>query len=106
MIPLKDCKQGFLYKINSRNLAFGVFNEKVDGFVGIRTKFGVRYLFIEFHYETGAPFGTVRPEKELELCPILDLKEGASDGEFFKTNKELFDWLEEKENLYKDLNNE
>ena len=28
-----------------------------SGFIGIREKFGSKYLFMEYHYETGAPFG-------------------------------------------------
>ena len=50
-IPLNECKKGFLYEIHSRNLDFGVFDGN-DGFIGIREKFGKRYLFTEYHWET------------------------------------------------------
>jgi hypothetical protein len=69
MISLNECKNGFLYQIKSRNLSFGIFTIKNKGFVGIREKFGREYLFTEYHYETGPPFGTVTPIKEFESVP-------------------------------------
>lgn len=61
-VPLAECKPGRLYKIRCRNLLMGVFNGKEGsqaGFIGIREKFNSKYLFTEYHHETGAPFGTV-----------------------------------------------
>lgn len=75
MIKLEDCKHGYTYRISSRNLIYGVFNKPVNGFVGIREKFTREYLFTEFHWDTGAPFGTVNPLEELEECPVRDLRE-------------------------------
>jgi hypothetical protein len=46
-----------------------VFNQDTQGFVGIREKFKKLYLFVEFHFDTGAPFGTVSPIKQLEALP-------------------------------------
>ena len=74
-IPLKECKDGYTYKIHSRNLTCGVFRVKDAGFIGIREKFGSTYLFTEFHRDTGAPYGTVSPKTEIEKCPVLDLRE-------------------------------
>ena len=68
-IPLATCKHGWLYRIHSRNLDFVVFNQGTNGFIGIREKFGDRYLFTEFHYDAGAPYGTVKPLQELEKVP-------------------------------------
>ena len=85
-IKLEDCKHGHLYRIFSRNLSLGVFDKACSGFVGIRTKFGHRYLFCEFHYDTGAPFGTVNPLEEIEQCP----------HEPNENNNELFRYLEEQ----------
>lgn len=88
-LTIAECQDGNLYLISSRNLALGVFRADVAGFIGIRTKFGNRFLFTEFHYDTGAPFGTVFPIKDLGECP-------------FKGDKdELFRWLEKQEILYK-----
>jgi len=104
-VPLDDCRHGGLYRLSSRNLAFGVFVEATQGFVGIREKFGNRYLFTEFHWDTGAPHGTVQPQEFLEDCPLTDLREGWSgEGErqgYFLQNDALFTWLEEQENKYR-----
>jgi len=73
MIPLKDCRHGWTYRISSRNLAFGVFNSKTLGFVGIREKFGDLFLFEEYHQEAKA-YNTVTPLEAIEECPIQDLR--------------------------------
>ena len=85
-IPLKDCVQGGLYKIDSRNLDIGIFNKESEEFIGIRTKFGDRYLFTEYHWDTGAPYGTVKPVELLEMYPN-DLDE----------NEEMAQWLLDRE---------
>lgn len=132
MIPLENCKHGYLYKIDSRNLILGVFNQESKGFIGIREKFGDEFLFTEYHWDTGAPFGTVKPQEELcQLPENIKVKEGlgsvdqktkrpvafdkpVADGgrgwyftdtneadqeikSMYVENKELFDWLKEKE---------
>jgi hypothetical protein len=89
-IPLNDCKHGTVYRLTSRNLICGVFNEKTKGFVGLREKFDRIFLFTEFHWDTGPPFGTAKPQKELILCPIEELSEN---------NKELFEWLDNFEGI-------
>jgi hypothetical protein len=74
-IPLDQCKHGYGYKIRSRNLSYGVFNAKKNGFIGIRLKFGERYLFAEYHWDTGAPHGTVKPIAIDEKCPVALINE-------------------------------
>ena len=76
-MPLDECKDRYLYQINSRNLSRGVYNEQTKGFIGIRNKFGDDYLFTEYHYDIGPSFGgTVFPKKELGKIPDdLELKE-------------------------------
>lgn len=74
-ILIAECKHGWTYELNSRNLLFGVYNSETKGFVGIRSKFGDEFLFTEFHYDTGAPYGTVYPLREIEECPIKDLRD-------------------------------
>jgi len=69
-IALVDCKDRMLYRIFSRNLGLGVFNQSNNGFIGIRNKFGRNYLFTEYHYDCGPPFGTVSPDEELEMAPL------------------------------------
>jgi len=96
-IKLEDCVDGMLYLIDSRNLSIGVFNKARNGFIGIRLKWEDRFLFTEYHWDTGEPFGTVKPIKLLENCPIENLDE--------RKNPELFQWLEEKEREYDDDGN-
>jgi hypothetical protein len=105
-IPLEECKHGSLYRLSSRNLGFGVFVEATKGFVGIRTKFDHRYLFTEFHWDTGEPFGTVLPQEYLEDCPLDDLREGwlgenEKGEQCYLSNTALFEWLDEKQKQYR-----
>jgi hypothetical protein len=53
---INECIKRRVYKLRSRNLSYGVWNGK-DGFIGIRTKFGDKFLDIEFHWDVG--HGTV-----------------------------------------------
>lgn len=68
-IPLDQCIDRGVYRIKSRNLDVGVYCAKNRGFIGIRTKFGDPYLFKEYHWDTGEPFGTVRPIKQIGVLP-------------------------------------
>jgi len=75
-IPMSECVAWGVYKIHSRNLTVGVYNPKVGGFIGIREKFGNKFLFTEYHHDKGPPFGTVRP-----LEKVGDLPEGITRSE-------------------------
>ena len=68
-IKIQDCENRHLYKLNSRNLTYGIFEEDEKGFVGIREKFGDEYLFTEYHWDIGEPIGTVHPVKKLIKLP-------------------------------------
>ncbi len=72
-LPLKECRPRHIYKLNSRNLKYGVFNPKDNGFIGIRTKFSNRYLFTEYHWDTGPPYGTAKPIEDLGLIDDEDV---------------------------------
>lgn len=94
-IAMQDCKGGVLYRIDSRNLYTGVYDEVTQGFTGIRTKFGDRYLFEEYHWDKGMPFGTVKPIEPICECPIeLQLLLHSRSG---KEKKPLLDWIDEQE---------
>lgn len=67
-IPLSQCSSHSVYLLSSRNLTLGVF-DGVDGFVGIRSKFGSRFLDSEYHWDKDSPFGTARPLKLLHVLP-------------------------------------
>ena len=92
-IPMKKCKHGYLYEIDARNFVIGVYNKKIKGFLGIREKWGSRFIEAEDHWDTGEPYGTVKPLCIVEECPLsldFDLHQ-ASDNK-----DKLFKWLEER----------
>ena len=116
-LTIEECKHGGLYKISSRNLALGVYNEPSKGFIGIREKFGDEFLFTEYHWDTGEPFGTVQPREFLEMYPgdpEESVERPATEEDtkwqrspklevgdlFFDENADLRKWLEEKEREY------
>ena len=49
---MEQCVKGRVYKLWCRNLSIGVYDGK-EGFIGIRTKFGSRYLDTEYHWDQG-----------------------------------------------------
>ncbi len=97
-IKLPDCEHGAVYKIHSRNLSYGVFNKDANGFIGIRSKFGSRYLFTEYHWDTGEPFGTVKPISKICEAPagiIISEDLGFDEAKHqYISNEPLFDFLE------------
>jgi hypothetical protein len=97
-IKLEDCIEGNLYKIHSRNLTHGIFTKFNNGFLGIREKFGSTYLFTEYHWDTGAPFGTVSPLIDLGKSPFnlesRDIEHApfvGKDKEVVKEDVELYE---------------
>jgi hypothetical protein len=62
-ISFERLERGKVYRIVSRNLVVGVFAGR--GFIGIRTKFGNRFLFEEIEWTRDEHFGTARAWKEL-----------------------------------------
>jgi len=78
-IPLEQCEDRGLYRIRARNFNLGIFNEATKGFMGIREKFGSKYVFTEYH-EGQHHFPTAAPLEALpEVAPEhIDLVEGYS----------------------------
>ena len=80
-------KVGGVYKINSRNLRVGVYlrsdpkDPNFMWFIGIRTKFGNRYLSSEWGWN---------PEYIGMVGKNIELIEGKSDGKYFRMNRPLF----------------
>ena len=97
-ISIDDCQPGWLYRVYSRNLNLGVYRAEDHGFVGIRHKMGARYLFTEFHWDVGPPYGTANPLEAICECPIERLDEYFLTGpeRNFEDNVKLFDWIEEQ----------
>lgn len=84
MIAIDDCQHGFLYKLNSRNLDYGVYCANTKSFVGIREKFDNKFL------ESDGYIGTcVRCSSSPVECLNVQFK-----GEVCEESKELFDFLE------------
>lgn len=97
-IPIHQCRNGWLYRLYSRNLNLGVYRKADQGFVGIRHKFGARFLFTEFHWDTGPPFGTANPLEAICECPIECLNEMLYEQQEEKhvENLLLFQWIEQQ----------
>jgi len=96
-IPLEECKDRHLYHIKARNFRLGIYDEAQKEFIGIRTKFGSRYLAGEYHWDTGPPHGTVKPIALLEASPferVTDIPRECSDHDG------TFAWLEQKASEY------
>lgn len=51
LIKLQDCIKGRLYRFRARNFYFGIYNGD-KGFIGIRDKFGSRFLSTEYHWDS------------------------------------------------------
>ena len=64
----EQCIHRHVYRIKSRNLAFGAYNEQTGGFNGIRTKFGRKYIFEEYHWDN-LSFATVQPQEDIGVLP-------------------------------------
>ena len=97
---INDLKPYHLYKIHARNSSFGIYTPKDYGFLIRRLKFYDIYLFTEYHYDTGMPYGTVKPQKELEKTPFAaeDLKYDRYNGHLI--HDEIINYLETKAKEY------
>jgi hypothetical protein len=58
-IQPEDLEIGKVYKLNSRNLALGVYRGD-SSFIGIREKFGNRFLDEEVEWDADKHYGTAR----------------------------------------------
>jgi len=84
-VPMDQCIKGRLYRIGCRNLSLGVYDGN-EGFIGIRHKFNSRFLFTEYHFDQGAPYGTVHT--------VMDTGIDIPAGMHCSDSPELFEWLE------------
>ena len=66
-IPLKECLPRHLYRVIARNFDLAVYNGDT-GFIGVREKFGNRYLDTEYCDEG---YGTVTPMEDLGLIDSI-----------------------------------
>jgi hypothetical protein len=85
-IPMKNCIIDHVYYTQGRGISFGVYyGEGV--FFGIRD-FGITN---EYHWDLGAPSGTVRPQLDLGKLP---------ENIKLSNNNKLFEFLENVEKEY------
>lgn len=56
---------GHAYIVDARNFRVGLWDGKV--FHGLRYKFGSWFPDLEYHYDDGPPYGTVKP---ISLIPL------------------------------------
>jgi len=68
-IPISECQDGYLYRIVARNGGFGIYNAENKSFTLSRFKFGDNFTFPEDHWDTGEPYGTVKPLEKMEEAP-------------------------------------
>lgn len=84
-IKLNDCVDRILYSLKARNISVGVFDKESGSFIGIRSKFGNRYLDSENHWDAPT-YASCKPLKAISELPThITLSTGS--------NPELFDWL-------------
>ena len=69
-----ELESGCLYYINARNAHLGIWIPKKSGFIISRFKFDANYLFIEYHFDTGTPYGTVKPFIKIEKVPFDNMQ--------------------------------
>jgi hypothetical protein len=70
-LRMNELISGGLYEIDARNASLGIWIYDQLGFLIRRQKMGDIFLFVEYHYESGSPFGTVRPYVFIEKCPFI-----------------------------------
>lgn len=68
-IKMPELIDGAVYEINARNAYVGVWRADQRGFEIPRQKFDNLYLFTEYHWDTGPPYGTAKPYGRLEDPP-------------------------------------
>ena len=101
---LSELTKGRVYKLDCRNLVIGVF-DGIDSFIGIRTKFGRRFLDSEIHWDACEQFGTVSNVIYLEIDLPSDIEAnkfiGGIPGPHGNTT--LFKFLEDTEEKIRKL---
>lgn len=60
-LPISSLSDGCIYLVHARNSHLGIWDAAANCFVILREKFGQVSLAVEYHWDTGAPFGTAKP---------------------------------------------
>jgi hypothetical protein len=91
-ILLEDCEVGCVYRVEARNFKLAVFDGK--SFIGIREKFGNRFLDSENHWD--APdHATCKPIEKTEHRAPEEIGLSVRSGQY--ENSFVFDFLDQLE---------
>jgi len=100
-IRINKLIDGGLYYIEARNSSYGIWLYEELGFVIRRQKMNNIFLFVEYHFDTGWPFGTVYPKIFLEKCPFtmdaLQISKGTIN---YVYEDIILEYLKRKEDYY------
>jgi hypothetical protein len=110
-IPLGECKDGYLYRLSSRNLIMGVFHKSSQSFLGMRLKFTSEFIDQELHWDVGPPHGTAKPTEEVCQVPsdVYDnykfTKKASADARdaYAQAALDLETYLKKQENNMQDV---
>jgi hypothetical protein len=105
MVPLHECKDRWLYRLDARNIRLGVFSKFSSEFVGLRVKFDQVHLDAEYHWDYGGEFASCKPLEALEELPAnVKATEFLWPDEPWEgkapANDALFAWMREMEAKY------
>jgi len=101
-LGIEQMQPGMTYAIWARNAYVGIWLPEQNGFVISRYKMHpTPFLFVELHWDTGEPFGTAKPLRALEACPLLLPPE--SDDWNEERSAPLCAWLDDLESRHPPL---
>jgi hypothetical protein len=104
VIRMDKLIDGGLYYIDARNAEYGIWLYNQLGFIIRRLKFTNIFLFVEYHYDTGSPFGTVKPKIFLEKCPFsieaLQIQTNDINDMGYTYEDIILEYLKRKEEYY------
>ena len=90
--PVEDIEVGYAYVVHACNGGVGVAVQDDHGAIGSvlhRKKLGDHYLFTEWDWDNGPPFGTAIPLRKLDVEPSED-------------DDALLMWLSEREEEHRE----
>ena len=68
-LRLGELEEGCLYCLEARGSSAGIWVSEQRGFELARTELWKDSIEVEFHYDTGPPFGTAKPYQVIEVAP-------------------------------------
>ena len=94
-LKINELEENCLYDINARHASVGIWLPDRKSFLISRWKFGRNYLFEEIHWDASTNYGTVKPFKKIEKCPIPIIRTRIPVE--FRVYHALLDYLNKKE---------